>query len=154
MSGKKSHFSVGECGELIFTEGAVQRIDRRKNGENGIVKNGYFVPFFSYFSPFFVLFPLAASRHNPPQPTSCVLCLPFPHFAPFPPIPLISTFFQSPKSWFGELVSSVAVSADACDEYKCRFGSEYVVGLNTQGSQASSQSPFQVPVCPTRPEVK
>ena len=43
-----------------------------------------------------------------------------PYFPPFPPIPAQSSpfssfppFFQTAKTWFGELVSSVAVSADA-----------------------------------------
>ena len=97
-----------------------------------------------HFSLIFLPFFSTTSRHNPPQPTSCVLCpifpqfppipppflsifsifphlppcspisphfSPFPPFAPFPPFP---PFFQTPKSWFGGLVSSVAVSADAC----------------------------------------
>ena len=71
---------------------------------------------------------LTTSHHNPPQPTSHVLCLPFPisshsppfdpistHFPPFPPIsPIFTIFPDFQKSWFGELVSLVAGSADAC----------------------------------------
>ena len=117
---------------LIFTKGTVGKIfDLRKNGEKGTVKNG-FRSIFSYFlplpfSPNFVPLSSTTSRHNPPQPTSHVLCPLFPHFPPFPsiflhfpPFPPISPIFlplipfsQTPKSWFDELVSSVAVSADA-----------------------------------------
>ena len=62
--------------------------------------------------PSISLFPSTTTCHNPPQPTSCVLCPPFPYF---PPICLHSSpVFQTPQSWLGELVSPVAVSADAC----------------------------------------
>ena len=116
MSGKNSHFSVGECGELMFTKGIVGKsFDLRKNGENGTVKNQYFVPFLPQKPPPpFVPFPSTASRHNPPQPTSRVLCLLCPHFPPISPhilpFPPIFPIFPDSKSWFGELVSSVAVS--------------------------------------------
>ena len=67
VSGNHSHFSVGGCGELIFAKGTVGKIvDLRKNGENGTVKNGYFVPIFLPLSSI-------ASRHNPSRPTSRVL---------------------------------------------------------------------------------
>ena len=36
-----------------------------------------------------------------------------PHFQAFSPFPPFPPFFQTPKSWFGEWVNSVAVSADA-----------------------------------------
>ena len=44
----------------------------------------------------------------PPFPPISPISSNFPHFPHFPP------FFETPKSRFGELVSSVAVSADAC----------------------------------------
>ena len=59
--------------------------DLRNNGGNGTVKNGCCSP----FSPIFLVSP-------PPSP-----------FPPFHPL------FQTPKSWFGGLVSLVAVSAAA-----------------------------------------
>ena len=52
MEGKNSHFFVSECGELIFTKKDVGRIfDLRKNGRNGTVTIGFFLPFSSYCSP-------------------------------------------------------------------------------------------------------
>ena len=110
--------NVGECGELIVTKGTVGKIfDLRKNGENGTVKNGVFRPIFSNFSPIVVPFYSTTSRHKPPQPASRVLYFPifppvFPHFPSvfsiFPHVPPFSPFsavFQTPKPWFGELVS-------------------------------------------------
>ena len=75
--------------------------DPRKTRENETVQDRYFIPFSSHF---------LTSRHNPPQPTSRVLCPLFPH----PPPPHFPPFFHAPKSWFGGLESAVAVSADAC----------------------------------------
>ena len=85
----------------------------------------------SHFSPVFVQFSSTTFRHNPPQPTSFCHAHHFPiylhfppftsispHFPPFPPIFLHCPhspppLYETPKAWFGELVSSVAVSADA-----------------------------------------
>ena len=68
MSGKKSHFSVAECVELIFAKAVVGRIfDLRENGGNGTVIS------------------LPTSRHNPPQPRSHVLCALLPYFSPISP---------------------------------------------------------------------
>ena len=87
----------------------------------GLWKTGissHFAPFFSYsrscsyilhldvmiyldMIPRFPPFPPLSPTSPPPFPTIS------PHFPPCPP------FFQTPKSWFGELVSSVAVSAYA-----------------------------------------
>ena len=109
MGGKKFHFSVGECGGLMFTKATVGTIfDLRKMGlcTMGIS---------SHFYPIFLPFSSTTSCHNPPQPTSRVLCPLFPHFptispipphfSPFPPIFPISPVLKTPKSWFGELVS-------------------------------------------------
>ena len=109
MGGKKSHYPVGECGELNSTKGTVGKIFYlRKIGENGTV---YLVQFFSISVPF----SSTTSRHNPPQPTSRMLCPLFPHRPPppFPPIPPLFSisphvspfspfppFFQAPKSSF------------------------------------------------------
>ena len=86
MSGQDSHFSIGECGGLIFTKGTVGISGNL--GEIGIFSSS--PPVFSHFVPF----PPTTSRHNPPQPTSRVLCPPFfasppscpplPHFPHFP----------------------------------------------------------------------
>ena len=98
--------------QLIFTKGTMGKIfDLWENVKRGTVKNGYFVP----FSPILVPFPSTTSRHTPcampaishPHPIA-------PYSPPFPSIPPISPYFPDSKSWFGELVSSVAVSADAC----------------------------------------
>ena len=69
----------------------------------------------SHFCPISLPFSSTTSRHNPPQPTSHVLCPLFPQPPPSPHFPRFPPIFQTPKSWFGELVSSGAVSADACD---------------------------------------
>ena len=128
MSGKKSHFSRGECGELMFKKGSVGRIfDLQKTGEDETVENGGFVPFFSHFLPCLSHFPqphAATTLHNP-HPMCCPLPPPppnspnLPQFLPiflrFPPVFYIFTIF--PKSWFGEVVCSVVVSADACAPY-------------------------------------
>ena len=119
MRSKYTDFPVGGCAELTFTQGTVGNVfDHRKNGETGTVKKGYFVPFFSLFSPILIPFSLTTPCHSPPQPTSCLLFprypppphRPFlhipPHFSPFPPIFPISPIFQTPKSWFGELMSA------------------------------------------------
>ena len=85
----------------------------RKNGENGTVTNWYLLPFFSLFSHFGPVFlhhnphPVCYARYFPIHP-------PPPVFPRFPPFPLFPHLFQPPKSWFGGLVSSVVVSADAC----------------------------------------
>ena len=88
----------------------------------------------SYFPPYFSLIFLSLLSHFldhiPPQPSTtpipCVMSYfsPIsPHFPPFlsispqfPPVSSIfsvSPSFQTPKSWFGEMVSLVAVSVDA-----------------------------------------
>ena len=78
-----------------------------------------FLQFFSHFGPTFL-------NHIPPQPsTTHILCaMPVissfpPHFAQppphFPPFPHFPTRLP-PNSWVGELVSSRAVSADACKD--------------------------------------
>ena len=75
MSGKKkSHFSVGECGELIFTKGTVKIFDLRENGNDGTVKNG----FLSHFWPIFL-------NHIPPQPS--ITHIPCTMLATPPPFP-------------------------------------------------------------------
>ena len=86
---KLPHFSVGECGGLIVSKGIVGKIlNPWKNGGNRIVKNGYFVPFWSHFPQPHAATTLNNSHswcyaRNPPPP-------PFPpiflHFPPFPPI--------------------------------------------------------------------
>ena len=124
-----SHFSVGECGELFFTKGTMGKIfDLWENRGNGAMKNGYFVPFFSDFPPivvsflsYFVSFSSTTFSRNPPQPTSRVPCSLFSHTPPpfSPNVPPFPPFFlQTPKSWFGGLVSSVAVRANACSKSK------------------------------------
>ena len=82
---------------LIFGKEIVGEIfDLRENGGNGTVKDACFVF---------------------PQPTPRVLCPLFPYFPPisphFPPFSPFFPFSQAPKSGFGELVRSVAVSAGA-----------------------------------------
>jgi len=112
VSGTNSHFSVGGWGELIFTKGKCGGDLRppEKAGKWDFEKwvfRPMFIPFSSHFCPIFL-------NHTPPQPsTTHIPCAmlsisPFLSFSPHFP------FFQTPKSWFGELVSSVAVSADAC----------------------------------------
>ena len=96
---ENSHFSVGECSELIFYKGNCGE-DRRPPEKWGKWEEiGYFVPFFLAFSS-------TTSRHNPPQPTLRVLCPLFPHFPPVPPPPIsphvppfpsISPIFPDPK---------------------------------------------------------
>ena len=89
-----TYFSVGESGELSFTTGIAGE-DLRPAGkwEKGdCEKRAHFSPISS-----------TTSRHRPLQPTSRVLCPPFPHFPPFSPL------LQTPKSGFSELVSLVAV---------------------------------------------
>ena len=101
VSGKTSHYSVGECGELILDEGTGGKIfDIRKNGGNGTVKNRYFVPFYCNFLPLapifthFLPFPPPFPSHPPP------IFHPFsPIFHPFPPVfthfsPVFSHFPQ------------------------------------------------------------
>ena len=79
VSGIYSVHSVGECGALIVTKGTGEY--HWKNGETGAVKNGG-IP--SHSRPFsFVPFSSTSSRHNPPQPTSRVLCLIPPPISPF-----------------------------------------------------------------------
>ena len=111
MSGKNSHFPVGE---LIFTTGTVRKI---------WVFRLIFLPFLSHFPQ-----PHPSTTLHNPHPVRYARYFPMsPAFAPFfppiflhfPPFPLFfSTFpfppiFQTPKSWFGQLVTSVTVSADA-----------------------------------------
>ena len=101
MSGRNSHFSVGECGQFIFTKGTVGKIfGHQKNEANGTVKNGYFVPFSpsAIFLPLLMLFlhfPHCFVDDPPPPfvprlPTFSPISPPFPpispHFPPFPPI--------------------------------------------------------------------
>ena len=87
MSGKNSRFSVGECGELVFTKGTAGRIfdlrETGENGETGTVKNGHFVPFcprccpiFLYPQPSMARIPRAMPAIPPPPPTT-------PYFPPF-----------------------------------------------------------------------
>ena len=113
MSGKDSHFYVGECGELIFYKRNCGKIfEKWENGGSGTMKNGYFVqfcPIVPVFLPFFLPFSSPTSRHNPPQPTSPVL---WPLFRIAPPPPHFPPLFQTPKL-FAELVGSVAMNADA-----------------------------------------
>ena len=84
----KFPFSVGECGECAdFSEGhAVMKIfDLRKNGRNGIVKRGHFLPFFSHFSP-----PPRLSHFPQPHPATTLHnphARHFPFSPPFIPIP-------------------------------------------------------------------
>ena len=76
------------------------------------MKNGYFVPLFSYVSLIFVPFSSATSRHNRPQPTSRVLCPLVPHPTPaFLPIsPHLPPVFPSLPP-FSRLQNSGLVSA-------------------------------------------
>ena len=83
--------------------------------------SSHFLPSVSHFSPTFLPF-LNLSLHFPycfvddsPFPPIFPPFAPiFLHFPPFPPVFPICPIFTDPKSWFSELVISVAVSADAC----------------------------------------
>ena len=95
--------------------------------------SSHFPPISLPFLSHFLQPPPATTLHNPhpvcyaryypispqsPPPPIFPIC---PHFLHFPHSP---RFFQTPKSWFGELVSSVAMSADACLQPKhliCRL---------------------------------
>ena len=84
MSGRNSHFSVGECRERNLTKGNCEGDLRRpeKWGKWDCEKRAFrpiFLPFLSRFGPI----SSTTSHHNPPQPTSRVLCPAFPHFPPF-----------------------------------------------------------------------
>ena len=126
---QNSHFSVGGCGELSFTVGKI--FEPRKIAGNGAVKNGYFIPFFvPFLSPLFVPFSTTTSCHNPPQPTTPVLCplSPppcFPHFPPFappPPIffpfPPVSPLFPPFSSIFPHFLPFSPISPDFPDFFR------------------------------------
>ena len=85
--------------------------------------SSHFLPFFCTVCPIF-LNHSPPHLHTPPQPTSAHPPPPHPpppfssippnflHFFPVPPP--FPPFFQTPKSWFGGLVSWVAVNVDVC----------------------------------------
>ena len=80
-----------------------------------------FLPFFSTTfhnsTTLHDLHPVCYVPSPPPLPPFSSIFLPFPPFSLFPPpFSPCPAFFRTPKSWFGELVSSVAVSADAFSE--------------------------------------
>ena len=117
MRGKNSHFSVGECGELIFTKGIVGKIfDLRKDGETETVKMGIFLPFLPFLSHFCPIFlnnilrqpstahipcampaispsPPPSISHHPPPPFFSIPPR-FPHVSPFSSF---SPFYKTPK---------------------------------------------------------
>ena len=99
-------------------------------------ENGYFVPFFSHFGPTFLnrIPPQSSISHIPcatpaVSPSAPYFPPMFPRTPPFPP------FFQTPKSGFGELVSSVAVSAEACNVWGLQTGLR-VVAADRSGRQS------------------
>ena len=60
-----SPFAFGECGDLIFTKAIVGKVfGLRENGENEIMTNGYFVPFFCHFFPVSSHFPRPFVSHS------------------------------------------------------------------------------------------
>ena len=113
VSGKNSHFPIGECVGLSFTKGTVGE-DLRTPGQwgNGTVKNGYFVPSSSRFPPVFLPF---LSHFPQPHPATS---LQTPHPMCYAPL---SPSFQTPKSGFGGPVSSVVLSTCARGARVCPF---------------------------------
>ena len=108
-----SHFSIGECSDVIFTKGSVRKVfDPWENGGNGTVKIGYFVPFFSHSPPISPppskVYPPSA-RSIPPPPSSAIgetqaqaqaQALHSPRFPPISPISRVSPHSPPP----GDLV--------------------------------------------------
>ena len=113
MSGKNSHFSVGECGELIFIKGIVEKVfDPLEKWGKWDCECRVFRPIFFSITPLFSLFSPIFPHSSPTLevvPTFAILsCLRFPispYFPPFPPIFLhfppfspFPSFFQTPKT--------------------------------------------------------
>ena len=121
------------------------------------MKDGYFVSLFSHFRP---IFPHYAPPPPPPHSGTCpyifepdLWMIPlFPAFRPIPrqlppvpppitpqfPPPPISPIFPASNPWFGELVSSVAGSADPCTDWGCGL---CVLSLRTWPSVGVPHSP-------------
>ena len=120
---QKFPFFCRECGELIFIQDAEGKVfDPQEKWEKWDHENWVFRPIFLSIPPIFCLFcPIPPPLFSHPGSRSYIFHLDLsmiPHFPPCSPIsphfpPFFSVVLHFSETWFGELVSSVAVSADA-----------------------------------------